>query len=622
MCPRGAIAVGLLLSAAAWAASLEPPPFGLDDNVAPHRYAIELTVDPNRDSMQGNERIEVALRKATQVIWLNAVNLDVSDAVVETTKRRLPARVTPVGGDFLALEVESRIPAGEATVTLRFTAPLADHAIIGPYRLKFEDNWYVFTTFTPTGARSAFPCFDQPRFKTSWELTLRVPSGLQAVANSKAAAETMEAGGTKLVRFVPTPPLASEVVAFAVGPLDMLKGPESGSGHTPVRVVTPRGHSGEGEEAAAATEDIMARLEDYTGIPYPYDKLDQVALPMAPFGAIENPGLITYRMRSLLMSSDRATTAQERALRSVEAHEMAHQWFGNLVTQATWNDVWLSEGFATWLSAKVMDEGQPAMRRHLRAAIARERIMTADEGPKTRPVRAPMNSREDLENVYSQFVYQKGAAVLEMLEGWLGPDVFQAGLRRYLNDHRFDVATTGELAAALRVEARKDPTDVMHDFLDQTGVPVVRAEVHCEPGTQPRIIFEQTNSSHDWKVPVCWRADGRDSCVVVETRRQVELPSGAACPAWIYPNANGSGYYRTRLDARQITAVVDEALWQLTAAERLTLAHDLGALLHDGATDRATVLVALRRLAGDREPEVAAAAKSILEGRAEQPRPN
>ncbi len=562
----GRLLIGLLLALTQALATPETPPFTLSDDAVPRRYSIELTVDPDRD-----------------------------------------------GGEFLGIELETPAGPGRAVLTLRYQAPLAGKAVIGPYRLKFENRWYVFTTFTPNGARDAFPCFDQPRFKTPWEFTIRVKRDLQAFTNSKAVREINEPGGMKRVEFAATEPLPSEVVAFAVGPFDILDSGETGRGRTPIRIVAPSGHAAEGEEAGRATTDVLWRIERYTGIPYPYDKLDHVAVPEMPFGAVENAGLITYRMRSLLFAPGKATPTQQRAVRAVEAREIAHQWFGDFVTQAVWEDVWLSEGFATWLSAKIMDEDQPASRKHLSAVAARDRIMATDAGPKTRPVRLLLNSRESLKDVYSQFVYQKGAAVLNMLEGWLGEDKVQTGLRVYLNDHRFGNATTGDLAGALRLASQTDPYDVMHDFLDQAGVPVVRSEIHCEPGTLPRIVFEQTNTTKHWDVPVCWKSNASANCTVVDTRRQVELGPMASCPVWVYTNANGSGYYRTAWDARQLATLADRALGSLTAAERLTLVFDIAELRRASKLDAAAVEPILKKLASDVEPEISAAAKKALE---------
>ncbi len=593
-------------------AAPEMPPFGLSDDAVPRKYSVELTIDPDRDSYQGTVRIDVDLIKPASTIWLNAVGLTISEATAQSPLRTWALRTNPVGNDFLELDLGSRVPAGRVQLTLKYQAPLADKAVIGPYRLKYEDRWYVYTTFTPQGARRAFPCFDQPRFKTPWDVSIHVRRDQSAFANASAVRESNEPGDMKLVEFETTEPLPSEMVAFAAGPLDVYAGQPCGQAHIPIRVITAHGHASEGEEAACATPGILAKLEAYTGIPYAFDKLDHVAIPELPFGAVENAGLITYRAKGLLFVAGKTPDTQKRAIRGVESHEMAHQWFGDLVTQASWEDVWLSEGFATWLSTKVMDEDEPLSRRRLSAVAARERIMQVDASAKTRPVREVMHDTEAMKDVYSRFVYNKGAAVLVMLEGWLGENVVRSGIRKYLIDHRFSNATTGDLAAELRIVSDIDPSDVMHDFLDQAGVPRVRFDIRCEMGTTPRILLEQTNTDSQWDVPVCWRSDAASDCTIVNARRQVEMPSGLGCPAWVYPNGNGSGYFRTDWTAAQLAALSDRVLARLTAAERLTLVNDLNFARTTGKLDAVAVQPMLKKLASDREPEIADAAAKAL----------
>lgn len=528
--------------------ALPPPPqFLLSDDVIPKKYTVDLTIDPNLDTFEGWARIQVEMRKAQSGVWLNAKDLTVRDATIQAAGRERKARAQTAGGEFLGMELDGAIGPGPLLLSIHYQGQLNEKPVVGPYRIRFENNWYVFTTFTPIDARRAFPCFDEPRFKTPWELTIHTKRGLSAFANGPAVNEIEETAGMKAVHFAVTEPLPSEVVAFAVGPLEIFDGKRVGLGNVPVRVITPKGHAAEGAEAARATTEVLPRLEAYTGIPYPYAKLDHVAVPKLAFGATENPGLIMYRLDGLLVPPANTAPRKLRSVRAVEAHELAHQWFGDLVTQTTWEDVWLSEGFATWLSQKVMSEEDAPERQGVDAILSRDRIMRADAGPKTHPVRLPMHDREEMQSVYNQFAYQKGAAVLLMLENWLGEKVFRNGLRAYLRQHRFGDATTADLAAALREASGTDPSAVMHSFLDQSGVPAVRAEVRCDGSKAPAILFEQTNSTKSWAVPVCWRADDSPvSCFVLDTpRREVALASGSKCPAVLDPNAGGSGYYRT-----------------------------------------------------------------------------
>jgi alanyl aminopeptidase len=568
-----------------------PPAFLLPNDVVPTRHIFELTIDPSRDSFEGLARIEVELHKPASVIWINAKDLTPKEASVESAGRMYPARAHTAGGEFIGLELGSPVGPGRATLSIRYQGRLDDRSLVGAYRRKVGDDWYVFTTFTPIEARRAFPCFDEPRFKTPWELTIHVRRGDQVFANAPDASEVEEPDGMKAVRFVPTEPLPAEVIAFAVGPFDVFDGGPAGHG-TPIRVIATKGRGAEGKYAAQAAAEVLPRLEAYTGIPYPFGKLDHLALPEGAFGAVENPGLITYRALTLLAKPAEETPEKTRAIRAVESHEIAHQWFGDMVTQAGWEDVWLSEGFATWLSAKVMDQEQPPERKHLSAIFARERIMHTGN----RPVRLAMKNREDTKRVYNPIVYQKGAAVLAMLEGWLGEERIEEGLRVYLRAHRFGNATTDDLAAALGDVP--DLRAVLHGVLDATGVPEVSGEIHCDPGAGPSLSVRQRGST---VMPVCWKADGHgQGCAVLHTPAQtVAWPRGSQCPAWFFLNAGGTGYYHTAWSHAPL-----EALPHLTPAERLTLVYDLRAFKKGSGA-----AALLKRLASDPEPDIAKAAQ-------------
>jgi alanyl aminopeptidase len=598
----------VLASFACFCASGASPDFLLPNGVAPTKQTIELTIDPARNTFRGWARIAVDLQQPQPEIWLNGKDLVLEQASIDFLGKTHKTRAQAVAGEFIRLIPDRPVGPGPALLSIRYRAPLSDKAVSGPFRKQVEGRWYAFTVFTPIDARRAFPCFDEPRFKTPWEVSIHVKRVYQVFANAPQLSETEQPGGMKLVRFALTQPLPAEVVAFAVGPFDVWDGGQAGARHTPVRVITPQGHREEGKEAARATAEILPRLEKYTGLPYPWEKLDHIALPAGAFGATENPGLITFRSRGLLIAPGSEDPERLWSLRSVQAHEIGHQWFGNLVSQATWQDVWLSEGFATWLAAKMMDQDQPEARQHLSAIAARERIFALDAGPKTRPVRLTMETRGDMKSVYNQIVYQKGAAVLLMLENWLGEDRFQKGLQAYLKAHALANATTEDFVAAVAHATNTNLTPVVHSFLDQTGVPNVRATVECTSGKTPDIVIEQIDSPTQWTVPVCWRADGVEpGCTVLESaRREVVLPQNSACPAWILPNAGGAGYYRTTWTAAQVAGIAS-VLDRLSAAERLTLLYDLAAL---PAKDFAQPI--FRKLLSDPEPEIVHAARVAL----------
>jgi alanyl aminopeptidase len=565
------------------------PSFLLPNDVVPLKHAVELTVDPSRDTFEGRMRIEVELRAPVTEVWVNGKDLVVKSASLNGT----PHTVLGAGGEFIGLDLGTPVE-GRAMLEFRYQGRLDEKGLAGPYRRKVANDWYAFTTFTPIDARRAFPCFDEPRFKTPWEISIRTRNADRTFSNGRQIEETPEVEGWKLSRFATTEPLPAEIVAFAVGPFDVLDGGIAGAA-TPVRVITARGHAAEGQAAARATTAVLPRLEAYTGIPYPFGKLDHIALPAESFGAVENPGLITYRSQALLAAPGQDSAEKTRAIRRLQAHEIGHQWFGNLVTQADWQEVWLSEGFATWLSAKMMDQEEPPERAHLAAITARQRIMAVDASPNTRPVRLAVSTRKSAGDVYNRMVYDKAASVLMMLEAWLGEEPFRKGLQMYLAAHRNGNATADDLAESLRGASGLDPAAVMHAFLDTTGVPGIRVEVDC---TREKLRIVPTGSA---PVPVCWRTDGTaPRCDVVDKpATEVDLD---ACPAWVYPNARGTGYYRTVWTTAQLRALNPD---RLTPAERLSLAYDLRAQ----QTDRAAAAAMLKKLAADKQPEIAKAAR-------------
>ncbi|WP_321474152.1 M1 family metallopeptidase [uncultured Paludibaculum sp.] len=561
----------------------------------PVRYSVDLTIVPERPEFSGVARITVKLDAGSTGVTLNAKDLVPGNARVSSGGRTVAARARVLNPEEIRVEWVAPLGPGEAEVEIAYQGRMDDKLLVGPYRRQVDGAWYVFTTFTAIEARRAFPCFDEPHFKTPWKLTLHVRREHQAFSNTGMETETPEPDGMKAMRFAATAPLPSELVAFAVGPFDTLEGHAAGQKKVPVRVVTPRGRSQQGRYAADVTDTLLARLERYTGIPYPSGKLDHVALPEGAYGAVENPGLITYQQRGLLAEPGKDTPEWRARLRGLMTHELAHQWFGNLVTQAGWQDVWLSEGFATWLAGRMMDDDSPAAERNLAAVAARERIMAVDSVAAARPVRLAMRGREELSDVYSRMVYQKGAAVLLMLEGWQGEQRFRQELQSYLKQRQFGVATTDDLAKALGTAA------TLHTFLDQPGIPKVEVTARCENG-RGRLMLAQQDKAKNWSVPVCWRTDRARACTVLESGEQT-VPLNA-CPAWVFGNAGGTGYYRTVWSEGQLKVLTAGGLAQLTAAEKLTLVYDLQA----GGVGASV----LSTLAADAQPRVARAAAEAL----------
>jgi alanyl aminopeptidase len=598
----------LALACAAGAAFAQTAPdFRLPEVARPTRYRIDLTILPDQPTFRGTAIINVELKTKTETIWMNAKDLTISEIKV-TAGGATSSAHWRTSDEFLEVDTAAAVGPGPVELAIQYTGKLDEKGNAGVYRKMSGGDWYVFTSFTPIDARRAFPCFDEPGYKAPWEMTLHVKRDQVAVANAPTISTRDEADGMKRVTFAPTQPLASEVVAFAVGPFDVVDAGVAGQNKVPVRIITPRGRGSEAGPASRATPLILERLEQYTGIPYPWDKLDHLALLDLPFGATENPGLITYRSDLLLARPERDTQRRQQTMRSVMTHELAHQWFGNLVTQAWWNDVWLSEGFATWLETKISDLERPEFERGMNITEIRDDMINSDS-TEARPVRVAITSRKDADDVYDRVEYVKAASVLEMIEDWIGAEAMQRSLRRYLAEHKFGNATTDDLAGAIQHEAGVDVAGVLHDFLDRPGAPTVRFGTGSFGKGGPMLTMEQAGKP--WTVPVCLHIE--------DLPRRCEVMSGAhayislpEAPGFIWTNAYGSGYYRSLLPPALLGDVAEKGYFQMQDAERLAFAGDVEGLTTSGELPADATMKVLPRLARDPDARVKVKANATV----------
>jgi alanyl aminopeptidase len=485
--------------------------------------------------------------------------------------------------------------------------------------VKSRDRWYAFTQFEAVDARRAFPCFDEPAFKIPWELVLRVPAETIAVANAPQREETVD-GGTRRVRFQQTRPLPSYLVAFAVGEFDVVTAPplppnEVRSWALPIRGLAVRGRGAELAYALRAGADLLVMIERWFGTPFPFEKLDHVAVPDFEAGAMENAGLITYREPGLLVDERSATDEQKLVVVVDMAHEIAHQWFGDLVTMAWWDDLWLNESFADFVETKFTDAYRPESSYPLVHAKAVHRAMLSEELSMVHPIRPVLETEGDIFGFDYGIVYWKGGAVIAMFEQFLGPERFRTGIRRYLDQHRDGNATRDDLVAALSAQGA-DVGPALRSFIEQPGLPLLQAELRCESGP-PRVTLRQTRQlplgspaqqGGRWEIPVCVRTSEtreRPDCVLLRTER-AELPlTSKTCPAWFALNPGGSGYYRWTLPGPQLQRLLQKGYASLRPAERLALASNLTAAFRSGALSAEEVLAALEPFARDPEPAVA-----------------
>jgi alanyl aminopeptidase len=611
-------------SASAPVAVETAPTLRLPAGVTPVRYALDLWLRPDADSFTGRVTIDVDLASPTPTLWLNAVDLTLDEVVFEVAGAERRGAVVRTAPGFVGLSAGQPLPAGRARVTIGYRGKVRDGAVTGLFRVKDGGRWYLLSKFEPIFARTAFPGFDEPGYKAPLALTLHVPRDLVARANTPASAETDEPDGLKTVRFAETRPLPTYLYAWCVGPFDILDAGRHGRNRTPIQILVPAGRRAAAGFAAAATPALFTRLEDYFDVPYPFEKLDLVAVPEYP-GAMENAGLVLYGATTLLIEPHASTVAQRKGHALVIAHETAHMWFGDLVTTAWWDDLWLNEGFATWVESKIVDAWQPGWQIDLDRARDRAYALEADALSSARQIRQPIASEDDIFNAFDAITYEKGASVLTMFEAWLGPDLFRAGVTRYLKEHGYKSATSADFLAALGAAAGKDITGPFATFLDQPGAPLISVKLDCGPDAPPTVRLAQRRyrpvGSSDaapgrpWSVPVCVKVVAEKgpigACALLDgAEGALPLPEAKKCPTWLFGNEGGVGYYQTGYDDGMLARMAT-ALPVLTPRERFVLATDLGALVVGGRAPAAAVLGLLPALAADREPRVALAAVAV-----------
>ncbi len=600
----------------------------LPDGLRPLHYDLELLIDPSLERFDGWARIELELNRPADTLWLHGRDLEVHTIRVTPAggEQALPGRWEQLSEDGVAaVRLPQPVGPGRADLLLGWSAPFG-RTLAGLYRVDVGADAYAFTQFEAIDARRAFPGFDEPAFKTPFDVTLNVPPGAIAIANTPLLA-VQELPEARRVRFEPTPPLPTYLLAWAVGPLDVVDAPAlppegPRSRPVPFRGVAARGRGGELAYALRHTPALLVELERYFGSGYPYPKLDVIAVPDFDAGAMENVGAITFREWLLLLDARTAPEEQRRGFTYVMAHELAHQWFGNLVTMEWWDDLWLNEAFATWLGYRSVRGVHPEQKPELSLLEAVQGAMDADGLTSARSIRQPIASNHDIHNAFDAITYSKGAGVLGMFERWLGAETFRRGIRAYIAAHRQGSARTSDLLAALSAASGRDVAAPFETFLTQPGVPFLEVRTLCEDAAiglrQSRYLPVGSTGDPErrWQVPVCVRyaAGGavREDCTLLrEATGRLPL-AGGACPDWVMPNAGAAGYYRFTQPAADAARLLDSGWSELTAPERLALADSLASALWAGARPAAEIYSALPQLAADPTRAVAATPLYLL----------
>jgi len=603
----------------------------LSGNVIPQEYRIDMRMDPDAVGFSGVVEIDVNIQKATDKIWLHGKEMTVSSAVlvhaggneITLNYNAVPVEDAPSGIAYLTSE--EAIKAGAATLKISYETPY-NQALNSAYQVKRGGEGYIVTQFEPLGAREAFPSFDEPKYKVPFTLSITAPQSDFVYANTpETKVTTLEDGWVKH-DFAKTRPLPTYLVAFGAGPYDVVEGmdiPPNSVRSYPLKLrgIGAAGQGGNFDYALENTSGILTALEEYFGTPYPYEKLDLIAAPEYAFGAMENPGAIVYR-EFLLLLDENSPLSQKRAYASVHSHELAHQWFGNLVTPVWWEDIWLNEAFATWMGNKGIAIWKPEGnydRNTLNAALG---AMNIDTLSTTRKVREPLERSENVMDQFDGITYRKGGGVLSMFESYLGEIPFRDGVRLHMKRYADDVATGDDFFQSIADgSGNADVVNAMKSFVDQPGLPLIKGTTGFENGnttmtfTQSRYapLGSRTTQGQSWQIPVCAKFGyGKTSVKKCELMKERTVTLSSKDKAdWVMPNENGSGYYRFSLDSAAWAALIDN-LDLLNTREALTAQDSLVAAFRAGEVDADVFLAGQKAFAAHPEYDVASGSSRLL----------
>ena len=580
---------------------------------APDNYKLSFTPDFAKDNFSGEEKIQVRVLKASPEIVLDAAEITFQDVSITSGGKTQPAKVTLDSAHEMAtLTVGQPLQPGPAIIEIHYTGIL-NNELHGFYLGKDDHGRkYAATQFESTDARRAFPSFDEPAYKATFDVTVTAPKEMAVISNTKVISD-VPAQNAHTVSFATTPKMSSYLVAMVVGQFDYVEGSAEG---IPIRVFSTAGKKQLGTYALQSAQDILRYYNQYFAIKYPYGKLDLIALPDFSAGAMENTACITFRENALLLDDQRASVNQHRGVAAVIAHEMAHQWFGDLVTMQWWDDIWLNEGFATWMSDKPLEAMKPEWNVRSDEALGTVEALNVDSLSNTRPIHQAAETPVEIEGLFDGIAYGKAAAVLRMVEAYLGPETFRAGVNEYLKEHAYANATAEDFWNTVARVSHQPVDTIMSTFVKQPGAPIVSLKAQCTNNSatvtlsQERYFYDRSKfyegNGQLWNVPVCLRQGAEDKgagkCELLTKREQeFSLPG---CGPWVLANAGAEGDYRSSYQPQAVQAISHDAETGLAPAERIMLLADIWATMRAGRTDIGDYLTLAEGMQSDRNRAV------------------
>jgi len=575
----------------------------LPETARPSKYRIKLQPDLKNFTFDGEQSVDLLILEATSTIVLNSIDLEISNTTLHANGTTLTSKSVTIDKDAetATLDFGETIQPGDARLEMVFTGELNDK-LMGFYRSEYtsqdgETRYLATTQFEPTDARRAFPCWDEPAKKATFEVTLVFSDEYQAVSNTPVVEEGAPGPGLKSVRFAETPIMSTYLLVFIVGNLTFIE--ERAAGGTTVGVWTTPGKEDQASFALDTSVKLLSYFNEYFGIPYPLPKLDHIAIPDFAAGAMENWGAVTYRETALLVDPDNSSAGTRQRVAEVIAHEMAHMWFGDLVTMEWWDDLWLNESFASWMGNKAVDWLFPEWEMWTQFVnMDTNRALSLDGLKNSHPIEQAVKNPAEVSQLFDAISYSKGASVIRMLENFLGEESFRKGLNRYLSSHMYDNARTEDLWSALETESGRPVTAIMDSWVKQMGYPVLQVESDRTGGqttlsvTQERFVYDrllgdgEPDSDSDnevWRVPVSASQGSEESAVTVMDGRQTQIDVPGSGDGWVKLNPLQTGFFRVNYSTEDWQRLVPaiESL-ELHATDRLGVQNDAYALSRAG----------------------------------------
>jgi aminopeptidase N len=583
----------------------------LPEVAVPDNYKLSFTPDLDKATFEGDETISIRLLKPTSEITLNAVDIDFHDVTITNGGALQKAKVTSVKDkEMVVLTVQKALSEGPATVHITY-AGILNGEMRGFYLGKDDGGRkYAATQFESTDARRAFPSFDEPGYKATFDISTVAAKGQVAISNSKISSDTPGPGDKHTVRFATTPKMSTYLAALVVGNFEYIEGEADG---IPIRVYSTPGKKEMGKFALETAEHVLSYYDKYFSIKYPYGKLDLIGIPDFSAGAMENTGCITFREVLLQIDEKQGSVDLKKTIASVIAHEMAHQWFGDLVTMKWWDDIWLNEGFATWMSSKPIQAWKPEWNFNLDDVSNTGGTLNTDSLANTRPIHQAAETPAQIQELFDGIAYGKAASVLRMLEAYLGEETFRAGVNAYIQKHEYANATAHDFWEAQAKTSKKPVDQIMPTFVKQAGVPIINVKSQCSGNStnvtldQRRYYFDrekfQAQNDALWQVPLCMKSStGAQKCELLTKKEETFTLQG--CSTWVLANAGATGYYRAGYQPDAVRALANDAENKLTPAERIALQTDIWASVRVGREPVGDYLALVQGLGSDRNRAV------------------